>query len=189
MSRCALALAITAAAILVPFVLFGAWLEAWTEQTLTSSGPRAITGALVVALLAGDIVLPVPSSLISTASGALLGFGIGLAASGVGMTLGAQIGYALGRFGGLPLTKRLISEEALERVSARVRRRGLWMLALTRPVPVLAEASAFWAGIVGIGWWRYSLITLCANLVISAIYAAAGAALFSPGLLILIIKF
>jgi uncharacterized membrane protein YdjX (TVP38/TMEM64 family) len=174
-ARWTLAGALTLAAILVPFAIAGPFVETWAPRHLqTQSGALAIA-APIVTLLAVDVLLPVPSSIVSTLAGALLGFPAGFAASLVGMTLGCQLGYGLGRWGA-PFVRRLIADDELARVSAHVERRGAWAFALLRPVPVLAEASAFWAGVMRVPPPRFFAVTLVANAAISAIYAAAGAA-------------
>ena len=48
-------------------------------------------------LLAGDILLPVPSSAVTTWGGGVLGVGWATLASSLGMTLGAAVGFALAR--------------------------------------------------------------------------------------------
>jgi membrane protein DedA with SNARE-associated domain len=54
-------------------------------------------------------------------------------------------------------------------------RRGLPILALCRPVPVLAEASVIAAGVVGMPFGRTLFVTGFANLGFSAVYALLGA--------------
>jgi uncharacterized membrane protein YdjX (TVP38/TMEM64 family) len=130
----------------------------------------------VVVLLGADIVLPVPSSLVSTAAGAFLGFLPGLAASVLGMTLCSQVGYWLGRTSGLALARCLVAAGDIERAAHYLETRGDWALAAARAVPVLAEASVFVAGALGIGPARFLAVTLLANLAISAVYCAVGAA-------------
>jgi 3-dehydroquinate synthase len=48
-------------------------------------------------------------------------------------------------------------------------------LTTARPVPVLAEASALFAGLAGVPFPRYLLITTLANTGISLVYCVAGA--------------
>jgi hypothetical protein len=74
--------------VLVPFALVGSWFEALATDAVRSSAPHWLLAAAIVVLLALDIVLPVPSSVVSTAAGAALGFWPGLAASALGMTAG-----------------------------------------------------------------------------------------------------
>jgi uncharacterized membrane protein YdjX (TVP38/TMEM64 family) len=161
--------------ILAPFFLFEEQMSGWVERlTRPELRGRAIAAA-VVALLAADVLLPVPSSIVSTAAGAALGFLTGLAASVAGMTLGSILGYLLGRRWGLPLVRRIVRERDLDLVSARFRRGAGWALAAMRPIPVLAEASALFAGVAKVPLPAYIGVTTLANTGISAIYCAAGA--------------
>jgi uncharacterized membrane protein YdjX (TVP38/TMEM64 family) len=178
--------AITLAAILLPFVLFAESMDRWTLQQIQAQARPLPIASWVVALLMADIVLPVPASLVSTLAGALLGVTAGFAASVVGMTLTCQIGYALGRWSA-PLAQRLISDEEMARVSKQVNRRGMWAFAMLRPIPVLAEASAFWAGVMQVNPLRFSAVTLMANSGLSLLYAAVGAAAIPAGSVTLIL--
>ena len=161
--------------ILVPFALFEQGVNDWTLQQFRSSARPAWIAAVVVVLLAADVVLPVPSSLVSTASGASLGFAFGAAASIFGMTLGALAGYLLGRTLGLPIASRLVSSRDLEIASARLRRRTMAALVVMRAVPVLAEGSVLMAGVFRVDPWRFFVSTLFANVGISVAYSAVGA--------------
>ena len=179
--RWVISAAITLAAIVLPFALFAESMDRWTLQQLRAqAGPLAIASWVVVLLMA-DILLPVPASLVSTLSGALLGLVAGFTTSLVGMTLTCQIGYALGRWYGAPLAHRLIADEEMARVSKQVDRRGMWAFAMLRPIPVLAEASAFWAGVMQVNPVRFSLVTLIANAGLAILYAAVGAAAIPAG--------
>lgn len=72
------------AGVLVPFALFGAHLESAAQHVLAARPPSWQVALLLGGLLAGDVVLPVPSSLVGTAAGALLGFWGGAATSWLG---------------------------------------------------------------------------------------------------------
>lgn len=176
---------ITLSVILIPFFLFEESMNAWVQR-LTQPGVRSgAIAAAVVALLALDVFLPVPSSIVSTAAGASLGLLPGLAASTAGMTLGSLLGYACGRKYGLPLVRRMVRERDLEQVSARFRRGAGWALAAMRPVPVLAEASALFAGVSRVPLLSYFGVTTMANTGISLVYCAAGARALTTGSLLL----
>ena len=58
----------------VPFLLFGGPLEAQARAWLEGPMPRWARAGVVVGLLAGDVLLPVPSSVVNTFAGAALGF-------------------------------------------------------------------------------------------------------------------
>lgn len=161
--------------VLLPFLLFGARMEGWTAEFLRTGAerPGAVAG-LVALLLAGDLFLPVPSSLVGTAAGYFLGFVGGTLVSLLGMTLGCGVAYALGSRSGRPLALRLVGDREMERLERLRERFGDWMLVVARPVPVLAEASVLLAGIGRMPPRRFFLLTTLSNLGISAAYAAIG---------------
>jgi uncharacterized membrane protein YdjX (TVP38/TMEM64 family) len=160
--------------ILLPFALLERQLLALTQHWVGSGAPASIAVA-IVGLLALDILLPIPSSVVSTAGGAGLGFFPGVIVSTLGMTLCCQLGYLLGRTCGLRMVRRIVVERDLETVSAHFRARGDWALAVRRPIPVLAEASVLFAGVMRLNLRRFGVITLLSNAGISAVYSAAGA--------------
>lgn len=161
--------------VLLPFVVFERGINDWTVQQFRTSTQPAWTAGIVVALLAADVVLPIPSSLVSTAAGARLGFLLGAAASACGMTVGVLVGYLLGRTLGLPIARRLVSTQDLEIVSERLRRRAVEGLVMMRAVPVLAEGSVLMAGVLRINPWPFFVSTFLANLGISVAYCSVGA--------------
>lgn len=172
------------ALIIIPFLVFGAQLEAWSERRVAGVGAVWYVGLLVVGLLAADVVLPVPSSMLSTTAGVLMGFWGGLAASFVGMSFGCVVGYALGRAGGSPQTG-VVDLQHAERLEELTGRFGSWALAVCRPVPVLAEASVVIAGAGRMAIPRFLSITCLSNLGISAVYAFVGATAASTGTFLL----
>jgi uncharacterized membrane protein YdjX (TVP38/TMEM64 family) len=156
--------------ILIPFALWENRFEALTARWLDEGRPRTWIAAGVVSLLGADVVLPIPSSLISTSSGYLLGFWKGLAASWLGMTVACVIGYGLGRFAS-GWVRRMVSRED----EARFAKASDWVLAGSRAVPMLAEASVIVAGMLARPFGRFLGICAMANLGVSAVYAAIGA--------------
>jgi uncharacterized membrane protein YdjX (TVP38/TMEM64 family) len=161
--------------ILVPFLLFEQGLNSLVDYLVVPHASRATVAGIIVALLALDVFLPVPSSIVSTAAGALLGFVSGLVVSTAGMTLGCVLAYGFSYRYGPPLVRRMMTERESQEVSAQFRRGAAWALAIMRPIPVLAEASALLAGVAGVPFTRYFIVTALANAGISAIYSAAGA--------------
>lgn len=177
-----LAIALTAlAAIIIPFVLFGDNIEAWAAQVLSPEQNNWLIATIVVALLASDVFLPVPSSLVSTSAGALLGLPLGLAASTLGMSLGCALGYGFGRHLGRPLLRRFVGESEIRAVERQFAVYGAWAVALFRPVPVLAEASVLFAGAVRTRPLSFALATTGMNVAVSAVYCATGAFASSTG--------
>ena len=63
----------------------------------------------------------------------------------------------------------------MERVAALQRKFGAWGIVLSRPVPVLAEASVIAAGFTGMPFAKFAALSALSNLGISAAYAYTGA--------------
>jgi uncharacterized membrane protein YdjX (TVP38/TMEM64 family) len=165
------------AVILVPFFLFEEPVAGWTNRLLSSSDAVLLMMPVLALLLAADIFLPVPSSLVSTAAGSLFGFWAGTAVSWVGLTFGCVIGYAASARFGSDWTERCLGEEKMERVRSGTARWGMWNVALMRGVPVMAEASVLFAGLVRMPWQRFLLSAAFSNLALSAAYAAVGSSI------------
>lgn len=162
--------AILCTLILVPFFLWGEQLESWSTAA-SSTSAFAIAG-----LLALDVILPIPSSVISTAAGTLLGVAGGTLANFAGMTGACLSGYWIGSRGAT-LASRFVGESSLARAQRLMDRYGVWALLLMRPIPVLAEASVVLAGMIRAPQARFLYATAGANLAISFAYAWLGASL------------
>ncbi len=167
--RIALLIIVALAVPIVPFAISG---ELPGERWLSATDEHAVRFALTgIALLASDVLLPVPSSIVGTLLGARLGFVPGFIATWLGLTTGNVAGYLVGRVTlsrlgtGLPTLPTLVA------------------LFVSRPVPVLAEALCLTAG-AGHMPVRLFLVTCAAG---NAIYALAlagnGAALLPASLL------
>lgn len=169
---CALCLGLT----LVPFFLFESKIMGAVDVLLREYHGRRLLALALGALLAADIVLPVPSSLISTACGSLLGFWGGVLVSWAGMTAGCVVGYFIGSSVGVGAVKRLAGEAELERVGRMAERHGPRVIILFRAVPVLAEVSVMFAGVCRMPVGRFAVFSALSNLGISAAYAGVGSA-------------
>lgn len=174
--RWLLLLAIVLAVILVPFLLFGKQIEVWIDGFIHSAADQpGLVMAVLVSLLAVDVLVPTPSSLVSTGAGLVLGFVGGAAVSWAGMTVGSILGYWLGFRFGYPLADRLVGGDELRRFRKMSQRFGDWIIVASRPVPVLAETSVMFAGISEMPAGRFLLLSALSNLGVSAVYAAVGA--------------
>ncbi len=163
-----------AAAIIVPFVLFGAELEQWFAESLASKENRTVLawwGALVLAL---DVILPVPSSLVMTTMGVLADWKLAWLASFVGMSAGAVVGYLLGRVVGTRVVERLVGRAEAAMLARWMSRHGAWVLIACRPVPVLAEATTIVAGTTCLSPSRAAIACTIANAVVPLPYVILG---------------
>lgn len=188
--------------VLLPFLLFEEQFNAFAEHVTRSESSQWLVAAAVFGLLALDVFLPVPSSIVSTAAGVFLGFLAGAAVVWAGMMAGCALGYVVGSRGS-GAARRLVGSDGIERASALVRRYGELTIVLCRPVPVLAEASVVFAGLVHAPFGRFLRLTAVSNLGIALGYSAFGAyslrvdsflaafigALLLPGVFLLISRY
>ncbi len=167
-------LLLVGAAILVPFAFFGEPIERWCQAAMEQGTfPRWQGAGLLFALLALDIFLPVPSSLATTWCGVLLGCFGGFLLSFAAMTVSALLGIALGRWSA-PLAARMIGAREQQALESFFARAGLWVLIALRAVPVLAEASVLFAGVVRMPLRQAVPMILLGNAVVSLVYAWVG---------------
>lgn len=159
---------------IVPFLILGDGFESGVQAWVRQDWSLTTRFWLIVTVLSVDILLPIPSSGVSTYAGGTLGFGVGALASWVGMSLGALFGFSLARGLGRPFAQRFGGSdlETFERSSVEY---GPVALLLTRPLPILAEACVLLMGVIHMPWRRFFPPVLISNAAISVPYAAFGA--------------
>jgi len=173
--RLLLLLALAAIAVpLVPFLACGARLDAVITDWLDPPPPASVLAALEVGVLAADLLLPVPSSMVATLGGAALGVGVGTACAWLGMTAGACCGWWLGRTTAGRALERLAADDRVA-LARQERRLGPLLVVLTRPLPLLAEAVALFAGAAGMPLPRFLAAAGGGNLAIAFAWSLAGA--------------
>ena len=159
---------------IVPFLLFGEQVEKGLDAWRSDPPAPIIVAGAVVALLATDILLPIPSSLVCTLAGWELGAIGGAATAWTGMSLGAVLGFALARKFGPALVHWLVRPADLTRAAQLSERFGPALLVFSRGVPVLAEASVLLVGLHGLSWRRFLPPVLLSNLGLALAYAWFG---------------
>lgn len=90
------------AMIVVPFVIFEDDLLTAVDYVKDSQQSRLIFALFAFAALVGDVVLPVPSSIVATLAGSVLGFAVGTTVCWAGLTVGCLVGHTIGRVLGAP---------------------------------------------------------------------------------------
>lgn len=192
MKRYLLIMALMMAAFLILFFI----VEALGVPLLTDPTPWMKQGGMLAAglgvgLLIADVLLPVPSSLVMVAHGALFGVLIGTLLSLIGSVGAALFGFAIGRRGGR-LMERLVSAEERARAARLLQRWGMLAIIVTRPIPLLAETVAIMAGSMTagvksgdtssateaplLGWWQIAVAAFAGSLPPALLYALTGAA-------------
>jgi uncharacterized membrane protein YdjX (TVP38/TMEM64 family) len=139
---------------------------------LKAAGPLA--GVIGVALLIADVVLPVPSSLVMIAHGALFGVWIGTLLSMIGSVGCSLAGFAMGR-AGRDKVRRFVTDAEYARASRLLDRWGMAGIVATRPVPILAEVMSIIAGTTpAMSWWQITISSIAGCLPPAIAYAIAG---------------
>jgi membrane protein DedA with SNARE-associated domain len=90
------------------------------------------------------------------------------------MMAGAVLGYAVGARGS-GAARKLVGEDGIARAAGLFGRYGDVTIVFCRPVPVVAEASVVFAGLVRAPFPRFVQLIALSNLGIAAGYAAFGA--------------
>jgi membrane protein DedA with SNARE-associated domain len=158
-------------ALLIPILPFAVVGELPGERWLSAADSNALSfGAVGGGLLAADVLIPVPSSIIGSLLGARLGLVAGFLWAWGGLMLGNLIGYAAGRL----LLARL-ARGLPEAPTALV-------LFASRPVPVLAEAVTFTAGAGRMPLAHFLAVAAAGNALYAGALAGNGAALLPDAL-------
>jgi uncharacterized membrane protein YdjX (TVP38/TMEM64 family) len=130
-------------------------------------------GVLGALLLASDVVLPIPSSVVMISLGALYGVALGATLSFIGRFGMAVLGFALGR-AGAPIVVKLIGHSREQHADDLVSRWGALSIILSRPVPLLAEAVVLAAGAARMPWKTALPAALIGSAPEAVVYGAVG---------------
>lgn len=171
---------LTGVALIVFFTILFLIVEALGVPLLSDPMPWMKHGGILAAsigvgLLIADVVLPVPSSIVMVAHGALFGVLWGTTLSLIGSVGAAVFGFAIGRRGGR-LLERVVTEAERERASSILARWGTLAIIVTRPVPLLAETVAIMAGASSMSWRAIIVASIAGSLPPALLYALTGAA-------------
>jgi uncharacterized membrane protein YdjX (TVP38/TMEM64 family) len=149
-------------------------LAGWYADFQQSPPGRGTLVGIVVLLLAGDILLPVPSAPLITLAGAHLGWPLTAMAAWAGLTLGAGLALAVTRVLGDRAAHRLVGPQELEGLREACDRHGVWLVLVSRPLPVVAEGVLLTVGLLEPRWWRTLGTATVGNAVVATTLAWLG---------------
>lgn len=175
---------------IIPFVVLMLIYPDWNERIATwstSQESRVLMAGLIIGLLASDIFLLIPSSVLCTAAGWKFGVLPGTLIAWTGLSLGTVIGFAMAKWIGKPIVAWLTTPTELERAAELTRQLGPWLLVVARGIPVVAEASVLFVGMHQMPWRQFLPPVLFSNLVLAFVYAAFGLVAKEMDLLLLAI--
>ncbi len=144
--------------------------ESWMARAGTGGGAIA-----VVTLLAADLFLPIPSSVIMMLSGAVFGVLWGSMFSLVGSIGGEWLGFELVRRYGRRASSKMVGDEELERLGRVFERHGAAVVVVTRALPVVMETMSVVAGLSRMNRGSFLIASLLGTAPIVVVYAYAGA--------------
>lgn len=166
-----------AAIVLVIFFLWGDPLLTTFSQEgsitwLNRYGNWAWAAAIV--LLMGDILLPLPATLIMSALGYVYGALTGGFISATGSFMAGSAGYWLCYMMGENAARKLLGQKDYERGKRLSHSVGGWVVALSRWLPVFPEVIACMAGLTRMRPASFHLALLCGSLPLGFTYAYIG---------------
>lgn len=166
------------AGIIVPFLVWGEKFDAvlsleGAQAWMRHYGAWAWLAGIV--LLIADIVLPIPSTVVMSALGWMYGWLLGGVIAAAGSFLSGLVAYAACRWLGRSAARWIAGEAGLQRGEDLFAKRGGWLVALSRWMPVLPEAVACLAGLVRMRWRTFVLSLACGSVPMGFAFAAIGA--------------
>ena len=154
--------------------VLGISLEPLARSWLARPGWPA--AAVVVGLLAIDILVPVPSSIVMVLSGAVFGVWWGALLAFAGSVGGEWLGFELARRYGSSWFARTIGDEHEQRRLDRIlTTHGAAAVAVTRALPVVMETMSIVAGLSTMPRRTFLLASVIGTAPIVVVYAYAGA--------------
>jgi len=130
---------------------------------------------IVFLLLASDVFLSVPTILIVTYSGHILGFQLGLLSSTLGMLMSGSIAYILCRLTGNKMLQVLIKDKKqIDEVNSIFHRLGFSMLIIARALPMLPEATCCLSGMMRFNFVKFLLYYLLGTLPYAVVLTYLG---------------
>ncbi len=177
MRRTAVLIGSVAGAIILSKLLIenvmGLSVEALATAWLSRAG--AGTALTVIALLAADLFLPIPSSIVMVLSGAAFGVFWGGLFSIIGSVGGEWLGFELVRHYGRTASARIVGDDEIARLSRVFETHGAAAVAVTRALPVVMETMSVVAGLSMMTRRTFLVASMLGTVPIVFIYAWAGA--------------
>ncbi len=162
--------------------IWGLWGGSWEEafgggasvSWLERAGPWA--WAAGIALLIGDLLLPVPGTVVISGLGYVYGVLLGGLVAAVGLILAGMLGYGVGRLFGEATARRWLGDKDYQRGASLFEAGGGWLVAISRALPVLPEVISCTAGLVRMPFAKFVVALACGSVPMGFIFAAIGSA-------------
>src|SRR5690606_5897222 len=163
--------------VLLSFFLFGAdFTDTFTHDGsvawLNRYGSWAWMAGIV--LLASDLLLPLPATIVMSALGYIYGTMVGGLISAAGSFVAGATGYWLCRLAGEKAARWILGQQDFDRAKRMAHHLGGWLVVLSRWLPVLPEVIACIAGLTRMQAGYFHLALARGSLPLDFIYAWIG---------------
>ncbi len=156
----------------------GSWDHAFTfagsVKWLQDAGPWAWAAGIL--LLVGDLVLPVPGTIVISALGFVYGVAMGGAVASIGLILAGMTGYGAGRLFGEKFARKWLGDDDYEKGKQLFENGGGWVVAMSRALPILPEVVSCTAGLVRMPFGRFMASLTCGSVPMGFVFSAIGSA-------------
>jgi uncharacterized membrane protein YdjX (TVP38/TMEM64 family) len=132
--------------------------------------------AVGIVLIWGDLVLPIPQTVVITALGISYGALLDGLLGSVGLITGGLLGYGLMLTSARRLAQRFVRPRSLHKMESLFERDGAWAIVLTRSLPYsVPEATVFLAGLARMPIRKFVAALTVGSVPIAFAFAAIGA--------------
>jgi uncharacterized membrane protein YdjX (TVP38/TMEM64 family) len=150
--------------------------EEANDAVLTLKEYESWAWALGIALIWGDVVLPVPQTAVIAALGIVYGTLLGGLLGSLGLITGGLLGYGLMLTSARRYVQRLVGPKSLHKMESVFDRGGAWAIVLTRSLPYsVPEAIVFLAGLAGMPMRTFTAALTIGSVPTAFAFAAIGA--------------
>lgn len=156
----------------------GAWESRFTQEGgvrwLEQAGPWAWAAGFL--LLWGDLVLPIPGTVVISALGYIYGTLLGGWIASAGLIAAGLTGYGVGRLCGEKTARRWLGDRDFQMGHDLFARGGGWLVAVSRALPILPEVVSCTAGLVGMPFRQFVTSLVLGSLPMGFVFAWIGRA-------------
>jgi len=138
------------------------------------------TGGVLVleAIVLAHAIVFYPAEIVDAAAGYVWGFWLGLLLVHVGWVLSGFVAYAIGRYLGRPVVRRVVGDRRLAWAEAAIERGGWSALVAARLIPIVPfSLFSYVAGAARVPPWRFGWTTAAGYLPLTALSVLVGSRL------------
>jgi 3-dehydroquinate synthase len=132
----------------------------------------SFAAAIIIIFLIIDLILPMPSTVLMTFSGAFYGVFIGTLINVTGSLLASLAGFAITRK--LGKTRLFLDKTEKRSMDEWFIRWGEGILIISKMIPIVSETMACFVGLTRISWRKFIILSLLGIIPVSVYYAYVG---------------